>query len=382
MKIQHPHNNLFEKVMELKGAVSALILHFFPQQLLAELDLSTLKQESRSFITDELAPLFSDIIYSCKWKNKTTYLSFLFEHKSKYELPDLQLLSYTVHGYKKQAAQWQMKIRQLKKDKGKNTKSAKYVPSLILPILIYHGKEKWQDKSFTDLFELPDKQLHEFIPSINYLLINLKQHPDDQLETIEMKILLGMLLLFKHKGDKEYVLKNFQKIFIFVEEDAHGNIIETYTKLFVFYIYQTFNLKTEDVMEIIPELPKPVKEEFISTYDILIKEGYDKGSAEGILKGEIKGALKGEIKTKFETLVELMIKFPNWTNELLSEISKIAIPSIVNLKKAFKGKRKKTVLLEARKLFVAIPDLQEKQLTEIDKLATRLWKRYQKSLKA
>ena len=239
--------------------------------------------------------------------------------------------------------------------------------------MLYHGNEKWQNKTFTDLFDLPNNLFHEFIPSVKYLLINLKQHKDDELETIEMKILLGMLLLFKHKGDKGYVLKNFRKIFIFVEEGSVENITKTYIKLFVLYIYQTFNLKKEEVVEVIPELPKPVKEEFISTYDILVEEGYQKGAADG--------EIKGKIKTKLETLVELMIKFPTWSDELYAEISKIPVPSVIALKKAFAKRGQKPLVEETRKLFTIIPDLKEKHWAEVDKLAIRLKKRFQKELK-
>ena len=125
MKIQHPHNNLFEKVMELKEAVQALMLHFVPKKILVEFDLSSLRQEPKSFITEELANLYSDIIYSCNWKGKTTYLSFLFEHKSKYELPDLQLITYTIQGYKKQQLEWHVKARRSKKRKDKRCHNRK-----------------------------------------------------------------------------------------------------------------------------------------------------------------------------------------------------------------------------------------------------------------
>lgn len=375
--------------MELKEAVIALIHHFLPKEIVQELDLSTLKQEHDGFITEELAPLLSDTIYTCNWKGKKAFLSFLFEHKSKYELPDLQLMSYTISGYKKQELQWQAGNKAVKRQKGKQPKSEKYAPKLILPVLFYHGKETWQDKTFADLFDLPNEHFNAYIPSQKYFLINLAQHPDDKLETIEMKILLGMLLLFKHKGDKAYVLKNFRKIFIFVEEDMEGNSTGVYIKLFILYIFQTFKMKQEEIKEILPTLPKLVKEEFMSTYDIAVAEGYEKGNVEGYQKGNIEGYQKGniegyqkgEIKTKLETLVELMIKFPTWSNELLSEISKISVPAITVIKQAFKEKSQKRIMIEVRKLFAKIPNLSEKHWLAIDKLAKILWKRYKQGNK-
>ena len=164
MPVNHPHNNVFEKVMELPQAVEALISHFFPSDILSELDLSTLKQEHDSFITEDLKPFFSDVIYSCVRKGKKTYINFFFEHKSKYELPDLQLMSYTIRGYQKQKANWSATN---KTPKGKKVRVKKYVPTPILPVLLYHGTETWQQQSFVDLFDLPSEAFTKYIPSID-----------------------------------------------------------------------------------------------------------------------------------------------------------------------------------------------------------------------
>ena len=131
MKINNPHNNLFKKVMELPTVAAALIMRFFPSKILDELDLSTLQQASTSYMTEELTPYFSDIIYSCMRAGQQTYISILFEHKSRYELPDLQLLSYTIHGYKKQENRWKTNDQKTT-DKTKNiAKRASFVPTLI-----------------------------------------------------------------------------------------------------------------------------------------------------------------------------------------------------------------------------------------------------------
>jgi len=115
-------------------------------------------------MTEELASYFSDIIYSCKRLGEKTYFSFLFEHKSKYELPDLQLMTYTTLGYKKQEAQWKKANKALKNQKGKQFKPEKFTPTLIIPVLIYHGNETWQDRTFADLFNLPNLTFKKYIP--------------------------------------------------------------------------------------------------------------------------------------------------------------------------------------------------------------------------
>lgn len=192
-----------------------------------------------------------------------------------------------------------------------------------------------------------------------------------------MKILLGMLLLFKHKGDKQYVLNNVQKIFIFVEEDVHGNIIRTYVRLFVLYIYQTFKLEEQEVEKILPDLSSTIKKEFMTTYEILV----EKGKVEGKIEGEIKGEIKGKLKTKLENFTELLINFPNLTNAFLSKMVKIPVPLTKKLKGVFQGKDQKAFLKVTRQLFSEIPNMRERQWKEMDKFSLDLWKRYQKATK-
>ena len=145
---------------------------------------------------------FSDLIYTCNWKSgDAIQLSFLVEHKS--YLPEtihLQLLRYLLEAYDTQKRQ-------------------KRPFSVVIPIVVYHGKQRWISKKLADHFELPDDRLSRFIPQFDYELIDLNVVSDKLIVTIENGYLLrSTFLLFKHKDDKDYVLRHSRDLFIFVEK--------------------------------------------------------------------------------------------------------------------------------------------------------------------
>jgi len=176
-------------------------------------------------------------------------------------------------------------------------------------------------------------------------------------------------------------LKNFQKIFIFVERDPAGKITQLYLKMFILYIYQTFDLEKETIKKIIPKVSPLIKKELMTTYDIAVAEGYQKGKLEGKIEGKLEGQAFGEIKSSFNIFGELIIKFPNWSDELLSDISKLPKPTVSILKKAFNGTQRKAFIQAARQLFILIPNLTSEKWQEVDKLSLDLWKRFKKQLK-
>ncbi|MEM6322025.1 MAG: Rpn family recombination-promoting nuclease/putative transposase [Bacteroidota bacterium] len=365
MKVNNPHNNLFEKVMELPDAAVALVKHFFPKDIVESLDLTSFRQQPTSYITEELAPYFSDIIYACKKKDEEVFISILFEHKSKYELPDLQLLSYTVNGYKKQENKWKAA-----KKKEKNRKRKKFIPTLILPVLLYHGREKWQNKTFLDLFSSSLATFDKYVPSIEYVLVNLQDHTDVEIERIDIEILKTMLLLFKHKNDKKYVLRNFDKFFIFVQQHPEGRVTTTYLRMFILYIFQTFDLQKEEIEEVIPSLPISAKKEFMTTYDIAVNEG--------LVKGKIEGKIEGKIKGKLEMLVGLLLNMPQISTDLLSELTKFPKIRIAKLRKALADNRLEDWTKGIKALFKKVPNLTEKENKEIMDSALTYWQRLTK----
>lgn len=137
-----------------------------PEKIVAKLDFRSLKQLSGSYMSGELDQTMSDVVYSCRRKDRKGELeiSLLVEHKSyRDNQTPLQIGSYLFSAY------WQ----QVKQDKKQLTP--------IIPILFYHGKDKWEYWTLNKLFDDPDPDLLGFIPNFAYIYNNLHIASDEEI---------------------------------------------------------------------------------------------------------------------------------------------------------------------------------------------------------
>ncbi|MEO1261276.1 MAG: Rpn family recombination-promoting nuclease/putative transposase [Bacteroidota bacterium] len=269
-----PHDRLFKATFSIKSEAVLFVRHFLPKDISLYLDLASMQLENASFTDKRLKNHFSDIIYSCKWNEskRSVWLTFLFEHKSHPEqYPELQLLRYMLECYESQLKQ-------------------KKELSLILPIVLYHGKGKFNTKPFFEYLELPHPRFGVFMPSFEFIMADLSRYADEQILAIGMSFLTSSLLLFKHKRDKEFVLNNYREIFIFVENYKSRQETERFLETLILYVYQSFAIEQEEINEIADDLPKNVADMFASTYD----KAVERGETRGIRKGELIGIKKGE----------------------------------------------------------------------------------------
>ena len=129
--------------------VEEFLENFFPDSLLENLDISTLEPQSISYLSPELSRLYSDVVYTCDYgeQKDKVLITLLFEHKSYYaQNPHLQLLGYM------------LKIWEQQRD---NTEPV----TPVIPVILYHGEEKWKERTFTDMFPGKlDDDLKRFIP--------------------------------------------------------------------------------------------------------------------------------------------------------------------------------------------------------------------------
>ncbi len=273
-----PHDKLFRETLSRRSEAILFFKHFLPKEISKFLDFRTLKIQNTSFVNQRLESHYSDIIYTCRWKNKNqvAYLTFLLEHKSYPEkYPHLQLMRYMLEGYEYQLKQ-------------------KEQLSLIIPVILYHGREQWKARPFKEYFDLPHPVYGMFVPSFDYILVNLADYADEQILAIGMSFLASSMLLFKHKQDKDFVLKNYRQIFIFVEGYESRTETMRFLNTLILYVFQSFDIERKEILDIIEDLPKNVSDMFISTYDKAVESGKVKGEEIGIRKGEEIGIRKGE----------------------------------------------------------------------------------------
>ncbi len=135
----------------------------------------------------------------------------------------------------------------------KQNKKAEKLP-VIIPIVIYHGPQKWEvDKRFTSFFNAPGC-LEEYIPDFNYRLYDISHIPDEEIKgTVLLRVLFmtlkyiftpglnyklreEILPLFHELKDKKKRTEYLEVLLRYLTRSARGlrekDLDESVTKLF------------------------------------------------------------------------------------------------------------------------------------------------------
>jgi predicted transposase YdaD len=131
MKIQNPHDKFFKETFSNVAVAKDFMNNYLPQSIINIIDINTLEPQKDSFINEELQEVFSDMLFRVNINKREGYIYFLFEHKS-YTSKNIsfQLLKYMLEI-------WEAKVK--KEDTNE-------LP-VVIPLVIYHGKDKWNIKT-------------------------------------------------------------------------------------------------------------------------------------------------------------------------------------------------------------------------------------------
>ena len=124
---KNSHDVFVKKAMSDKNVAREFFEANLPQDILSQVDLSTLKQEKENYFDNTLGNGIVDLIYSVNFGLDKGYLIALVEHQSSqdYKMP-LRIMKYVLR----------ICDDYLKKNKGGK------IP-LIYPILFYNGEKKY-----------------------------------------------------------------------------------------------------------------------------------------------------------------------------------------------------------------------------------------------
>lgn len=224
------------------------------------LDFATLTQLPDTYLSEELQKTMSDIVYSCRKKDtkKIIKVCLLIEHKSYIDkYTPLQIGGYIFSALQKQVAN-------------------KEPLSLVIPVLLYHGKERWQYNTLAGLFEDVEEDWKPYIPDFEYVYNNLGELADSEVEMLNNKFLKASFLALKHSFEKNWLENNAVKMLLLASAGP-----KELQKGFIIYLYSRGELKEEKILNLLPE---PIKKTIMSTLDIYIEKGRKAGIEEGIEK--------------------------------------------------------------------------------------------------
>jgi predicted transposase/invertase (TIGR01784 family) len=207
----------------------------------------------------------------------------------------------------------------------KQNKRVKRLP-VIVPILIYHGSEKWKLKnSIIPLFEEIEGTT-QYIPDFKSEIFDISHLSDDK---IKGEILLQVhFLLLKYVFKPELINKVREILELLHTLSSKGTASE-YLQVLMRYLMSSIDNKQKE--ELVEEVEKVIKSggTFMPTIaEKLIQEG----RIEGIKEGE----QKGKIEEKLENAEKMLKK--GLSNADIRDITGLSIKKIEQIRNSLKRK--------------------------------------------
>ena len=272
------HDIFVKGVLSITELVHRFLMYKIPNSLKPFIDFSTLKLLSDTHIDKRLKATYSDTIHECLLKRDMLPLHirdlpelplfrfcFLWEHKSS---KPSEPIEFQIEDYRKSIIRADLKNQR--------------PPSIVLPILIYHGKDPWQQKM---LFErmaiyLPD-EIMAFVPFPKYIVLDLQATTDEEIaQMADLGVLQGVFIALKHAHEKDFFRNYPNKILNFVEGLSSKYLFDEIFRMILEYMQRRSDLPEKEFNEIIDKLEPDMSTKFKTIFDVAKEEGMAMKEAE------------------------------------------------------------------------------------------------------
>lgn len=274
--VHNIHDAFSREVFSDPDRAAAFFEQFLPGALLEVLDMASLQVSKESYTTKTLKEYFSDLLFTIQLKKPSVakvHIALLFEHKSE---PDSNVLIQVGHYM---FFHWMKCIRK---------KKAIYP---IIPLIYYQGKIRWEIPELKSLFNKFPKSVTSYLPSVPHIFLPLNGLSEERIMDIRNAMMISALLAQKSKIRPIQLAEDFLKILaLFPIESGDRNFFETITV----YAYNVSNIDDDQMKQVIQQLPQPVKQDFMTTYEMIKNKGKLEGKQEGKLEGKLEGEITGK----------------------------------------------------------------------------------------
>ena len=252
--IAKAHDHFFRKMMSDKTVACTFFEEHLPKDVLAVIDLTSLELQSSSYIDDMRKESIADMLFKTVVDGHIAYLYLLVDHQSRPdELMPFRLLKYLCNAI----------------DQNLRETGSKRIP-LILPIVVYHGKQPWNySNAINDLVDAP-RELVEAYFLKPFTLLDLSKIDDAELKR---KTWAGVMeLTMKHifARDMLPILKEIIPLINHLAQSDGKMLAETVLT----YILDRAELSNKDAfIDLVKTNFTPdIEEEIMSTFAELCKE--------------------------------------------------------------------------------------------------------------
>ena len=288
------HDIFLRGIFDYLAFVLKILHYVIPEDLKPFVDFASLRQLPDMHISGRMLVTQSDTIYEAQLNENALpedirndealpAFRFCFLGEFKSSKPS-QPIDFQMDGY----------IRSIQKKDIVN----KRPPSIVVPLLIYHGAEPWENKRLFDKYKrfLPPT-IMEYIAFPKYLIIDIQAMTDELIRSSEdLGELRAAFLALKHAHDKKYFTANLPELLKFAHESPTGVLLEVYLKLLMEYSQRRSGEEDEVFKEFVEQLnndSEMVKE--ANGFKLFLEETKEKATKVGLEKGLEKGQAKAVI---------------------------------------------------------------------------------------
>ena len=273
------HDKLFKKILENREQTAK----FLDMVLGSGKDITAKNLElyNKEFITDKFEKNETDIVY--KVTNINVYI--IIEHQSTVD----RTMPYRVRRYKTALMDSVINKKEMKK--------ASYKLPRMIAIVLYTGKQKWENLKLEDMQEPLKWYKEDYDEFILVDANNLKKE-----EILEGNLIITKVMLLEREENLEDVIKDIE---IIMDKEKIKQDIQYKELLKIFIEYTFINEKYKAIRKYIETLINKIFDEEgddveMSHVTQLFDEAFDKAEKRGEKRGEIRGERKGETKKQKE----------------------------------------------------------------------------------
>ena len=302
------------------------LIEIVANELVEYLDFNGLVELNRSFVSDTLQELESDLVFSVPFQDTSDtegadelLVYILIEHQSTID----PMMAFRLLFYMCQI--WETQRRELE-ESGKPKSEWRLRP--ILPIVYYTGDRRWQTPlSLSAIMEVPEV-LSRFVPKFDTLLLGVKAtNPDDLKKTGHP---LGWLLtvLQKEKSDRTSMWETLHKAHAYIETlDTMSDTQKRNAFLYLCFLvlFKRPAEERDDLMRLVRThiQDKEVENIIMTGAEAFFEEGKAEGKAEGKIEGKAEGKAEGKVEAKQAAVIRLLRhRFPEVNAAVVNEIGK------------------------------------------------------------
>ncbi len=239
-EISSINDKAFKKIFRDVNNTKDFLKKALPREIKQRLDFSSIKIDTTNYVSNEFKEGYTDIVVKAKMKSRTsgkipTDIYFILEHKTEGKVKVfIQILKYMCFV-------WEEDV------------NANKPPRIIIPIIFYHGKDKWKvPGSFLEQFDV-DEELKGFLLDFRYILFDTNPwdfRDENNRELRDNVMLFTAMVLMKAAltNDRQAI----QEIFQFWHEKGFIENREM-VLFFMGYIFHTHKINLAKLNQMLEE---------------------------------------------------------------------------------------------------------------------------------